>query len=142
MVTPDSPEATNGISKSKKTILNKTRDDDVFSFRRSGTFFNFLRTEGCGSVESYLNDKDKLRADLTLQFNHGDSAEDTGEEGRSGGSRKDRMKADKMFLKSLQTSITSLPSHKKDKVRDSVLKTVNQAADFLETREDFWNQID
>ena len=76
MVTPDSPEATNGISKSKKTILNKTRDDDVFSFRRSGTFFNFLRTEGCDSVESYLNDKDKLRADLTLQFNHGDSAEE------------------------------------------------------------------
>ena len=74
MVTPDSPEATNGISKSKKPILNKTRDDDVFSFRRSGTFFNFLRKKGCGSVESYLNDEEKFRVSVTLKtFNQDDS---------------------------------------------------------------------
>ena len=76
MVTPDSPEATSGISKSKKTILNKTRADDVFFFRRSGTFFNFLRKEGCGSVESYLTDKDKFRAGVTLATNQGDSQEE------------------------------------------------------------------
>ena len=76
MVTPDSPEATNGISKSKKTILTKTSANDVFSFRRSGTFFNFLRKEGCGSVERYLNDKDKFRVGVTLQINHGDSEEE------------------------------------------------------------------
>ena len=76
MVTPDSPEAANGISKSKKTILNKTRADDVFSFRRSGTFFSFLRKEGFGSVESYLNDKDKFRVGITLKINHGDSEEE------------------------------------------------------------------
>ena len=76
MVTPDSPEANNGISKSKKTILNKTRADDVFFFRKSGTFFNFLRKEGCGSVERYLTDKDKFRVGVSLAINQGDLEEE------------------------------------------------------------------
>ena len=74
MVSPDSPEATNGISKSRKTILNKTRADDVFIFRRSGTLFDFLRKEGCGSVESYL--KDKFRVDVTLKIHRDDFEEE------------------------------------------------------------------
>ena len=74
MVTPDSPEATNGISKSKKTILNKTRADDVFFFRKSGPLFDFLRKKGFGSVDSYLNDEDKFRVSETLKtFNQDDS---------------------------------------------------------------------
>ena len=74
MVSPDSPEAANGISKSRKTILNKTRADDVFIFRRSGTLFDFLRKEGCGSVESYL--KDKFRVDVTLKIHRDDFEEE------------------------------------------------------------------
>ena len=74
MVSPDSPEAANGISKSRKTILNKTRADDVFIFRRSGTLFDFLRKEGCGSVESYL--KDKFRVGVNLKIHRDDSEEE------------------------------------------------------------------
>ena len=72
MVSPDSTEATNGISKSKKTILIKTEAEDVFFFKRSGQ--DFLRKNGSGSVESYLNDEDKFRAAVTLKtINHENS---------------------------------------------------------------------
>ena len=74
MVSPDSTEATNGISKSKKTILIKTEAEDVFFFKRSGRLFDFLRKNGSGSVESYLNDEDKFRAAVTLKtINHENS---------------------------------------------------------------------
>ena len=74
MVSPDCTEAANGISKSKKTILNKTRADDVFFFRKSGILFDFLRKKGFGSVDSYLNDEDKFRVSETLKtFNQDDS---------------------------------------------------------------------
>ena len=73
-MSPDCTEAANGISKSKKTILNKIRADDVFFFRKSGTLFDFLRKKGSGSVESYLNDEEKFRVSVTLKtFNQDDS---------------------------------------------------------------------
>ena len=73
---PDSSIAENGILKCKKTIINKISDEDVFFFSGSKYFFDHLRKEGTGSVDSYLNgDVQSIRA---------------------------RMKADKMFLKNLK----------------------------------------
>ena len=72
MVSPDSPEAAKGINKSKKTILNKTRAEDVF--RKSGTLFDLLRKEGCGSVEKYL--QDKFRVGESIKFQADESEEE------------------------------------------------------------------
>ena len=68
------------------------------------------------------------------------------------------MKADKLFLKNLESSLVVLHSEDKLKIRfvkfgkrfvhfpemfrESVMETINQASDYLKTRENFWSQID
>ena len=70
MVSPDSVVAATGISKSKKTILNKTRQKEVFLFSGSKHVLDFLRKEGEGSVDSFLNDENKLKSALALKLNY------------------------------------------------------------------------
>ena len=67
MVAPDSAVAVNGISKSKKIILNKTRPEDVFFFYRSKYLFDYLRERGYGSVDAFLNEENKFRVTAALK---------------------------------------------------------------------------
>ena len=70
MVSPDSVVAATGISKSKKTILNKTRQKEVFFFSGSKHVLDFLRKEGEGSVDSFLNDENKFKFCVAMKLNH------------------------------------------------------------------------
>ena len=51
----DSSIVENGILKCKKTISNKVYEESIFSFHGSAKFFDFLRQEGEGAMDSYIN---------------------------------------------------------------------------------------
>ena len=69
-VSPDSVVAATGISKSKKTILNKTRQKEGFLFSGSKHVLDFLRKEGEGSVDSFLNDENMFKFFVAMKLNH------------------------------------------------------------------------
>ena len=117
---PDSSIAKNGILKCKKTIINKISDEDVFFFSGSKYFFDHLRKEGIGSVDSYLNGEDKsFRATTTLAAIKRRSVKEKMNEKceKKSANRTDRMKADKMFLKNLDKSMKPLSCLNVDPVR-------------------------
>ena len=113
---PDSSIVENGILKCKKTIINKINEEDVFFFSGSKYFFDHLRKEGEGSVDAYLKGKEKsFRATTTLANIKKRSIKEKTEKKK--GTSKDRMKADKIFLKNLEKSMKPLNCLKKDPVR-------------------------
>ena len=119
-LSPDSSLAENGILKCKKTIINKISDEDVFFFSGSKYFFDHLRKEGTGSVDSYLKGEDKsFRATTTLAAIKRRSVKETKKEKceKKATNRSDRMKADKMFLKNLEKSMRPLSCLDVDPVR-------------------------
>ena len=102
---PDSSIVENGILKCKKTIINKISDEDVFFFSGSKYFFDHLRKEGTGSVDSYLDgDVQSFRATTTLAAIKQRSVKEKKKEKceKQSANKTDRMKADKLFLKVLE----------------------------------------
>ena len=67
VVAPDSSVATTGISKCTKTILNKLSSQDVFFFKNSKHFFDFLRKDGSMSVEKYLNNENNFKVAVAVK---------------------------------------------------------------------------
>ena len=67
VVAPDSSVAGTGISKCTKTILNKLSSQDVFFFKNSKYFFDFLRKEGGHSVEKYLNNENNFKVAVAVK---------------------------------------------------------------------------
>ena len=118
---PDSSVVQNGILKCKKTISNKISDEDVFFFSGSKLFFDHLRREGEGAVDAFINGVDQsFRTVSSLAAIKKKSIvekvkRDKGD--KKPAARNDRMKADKMFLKSLEKTIKPLSGMKKDPVR-------------------------
>ena len=66
-VAPDSSVAATGVSKSTKTILNKISHQDVFFFKNSKHFFDFLRKDGSESVEKFLKNENKFKYAVSLK---------------------------------------------------------------------------
>ena len=107
----------NGMSKCSKTIVNKIKDQDIFFFSGSKYFFDHLRNEGDGSVDSYLNGKEKsFQAKATLAAIKRRSFKEKGKAVKTRPNN-DRMKEDKAFLKNLEDSIVPLSCLVKDPVR-------------------------
>ena len=105
---PDSSIAENGILKCKKTIINKISDEYVFFFIGSKYFFDHLRNEGTGSVDSYLHgDVESFWATTTLAAIKQRSVKEKKKEKceKQSANKTDRMKADKLFLKNLEKSM-------------------------------------
>ena len=66
-VAPDSAVAATGVSKSTKTILNKVSHQDVFLFKNSKHFFDFLRKEGFESVEKFIKNENKFKYAVSIK---------------------------------------------------------------------------
>ena len=114
----DSIVVQNGILKCKKTISNKIGDDDVFFFSGSKYFFDHLRREGEGAVDKYINGVDQsFRAVSSLAAIKKKCIKEKvkkDKDDKKPVNRKDRMKADKMFLKNLEKSMLPLSGMEKD----------------------------
>ena len=120
---PDSSLAANGIMKCKKTILNKISDVDLFFFSGSKYLFDFFRNEGNRSIDSYINDEGRSFRVTTALANIQRKSVKEEKKGRHErcekhpGSKTDRMKVDKDFLKKLEKSIRPLHSLQEDPVK-------------------------
>ena len=117
VVAPDSGVASNGVSKSTKTILNKISRSDVFSFKHSRTFFDFLRREGPLSVDKFIRNENKFKVAVALKTSIAKCSvagmknvveslkTETVEPSKK---VKNRMREDKRFLRNLETSLEPL----------------------------------
>ena len=121
---PDSSLVQTGILECKKTISNKLCDDDIFFFTGSKYFIDHLRRGGKEGVEAYLTGKEQsfravssltaIKQKMTrLKVNQE-------KDEKKNIVRKDRMKADKMFLKNLKKTIRPIGGMAKDVVRYTV----------------------
>ena len=129
---------------------------------RFNKVFNYLRKEGGGAVEAYINGENNSFKSVSslaaIKQNSKKGKERTARTKMKQVVKNDRMRADKMFLKNLEKTIKPLSGMRKDPVRwnyryfwqlinirnpsDNVHKAADQMMDFLNTREEFWKQID
>ena len=119
-LSPDSCVAENGILKCKKTILNKIEDEDLFFFSGSKHFFDHLRKEGKGSTNAFLTGKEKSfrgHVSLTGIMHRSIKEKKVKPVPKKTTKKTDRMKADKLFLKSLDKSLKPLACFTVDSVR-------------------------
>jgi hypothetical protein len=121
---PESSLVQTGILKCKKTISNKLCDGDIFFFTGSKYFIDHLRREGKEGVGAYLNGEEQsFRAVSSLtaiKQNMMRLKVNQEKDEKKKIVRKDRMKADKMFLKNLKKTIQPIGGMKKDVVRYTV----------------------
>ena len=121
---PDSGLVQTGILKCKKTISNKICDEDIFFFTGSKDFIDHLRREGKDGVEAFLNGEEQsFRAVSSLTAIKQKMMRlkvNQEKDEKKNIVRKDRMKADKMFLKNLKKTIQPIGGMAKDAVRCTV----------------------
>ena len=129
---PDFEGIQSGILKCRKTILNKVDPDEVFFFSGSKHFIDYLRKQGSGAVEAFIEDDNtdknwkKTFALVNLNTKKG-NIEDLAQMMKSSkrvkikehnrGHRQDRMKKDKNYLKQLEKSLLPLSGQEPDVIR-------------------------
>ena len=110
-VAPDSSVASNGVSKSTKTILNKISNPDIFFFMHSKTFFDFLRKDAVNKfMKNEIKFKLKMMAALRSKANSKTAKRDEKGTEEKLAVKPNRMRQDKLFLKNLENSLVSLKS--------------------------------
>ena len=121
---PDTILVQTGILKCKKTISNKLCDEDIFFFTGSKYFIDHLRKEGKDGVKAYLNGEEQsFRAVSSLTAIKQKMMRlkvNQEKDEKKNIIRKDRMKADKMFLKNLKKTIQPIGGMAKDVVRYTI----------------------
>ena len=129
---PDFEGIQSGILKCRKTILNKVDPDEVFFFSGSKHFIDYLRKQGSGAVDAFIQDDNtdknwkKTFALVNLNAKKGNK-DDLAQRMRSSermnikeqkrGHRQDRMKKDKIYLKQLEKSLLPLTGKEHDATR-------------------------
>ena len=121
-LSPDSSLVKNGISKCRKTIINKIYNENVFSFPGSANFFDFLREEGEEATDSYINGvihTFKSASNLAAIKQRSMKIKERNERKnkKPQGGRNDRMKADMIFLQNLEKKMIPLSGMFKDRVK-------------------------
>jgi len=138
---PDSTIMVMGITKSKKAILSKVSEKDVFFFPGSKNFIDFLRADGYGGVAKFcapLAPKKGFQGFATrvvLQQAVVDPEEKKGKNKMV----RDRMKTDKDYLRQLGNMLGDGGSLD---LKERVSSEVASAVHFLDARDQFWTQID
>ena len=118
---PDSSLLQTGVMKCKKTISNKLCQEDIFFVSGAKYFIDYLRREGKGGVDDFLDGKELsfrtvCRLTAVKQKLKKVQTKNVEREKKNGG-RPNRLKEDKLFLKSLEKSIKPLSGMARDKVR-------------------------
>ena len=146
---PDSERIEAGISKCKKTILNKVGDGDVFFFPGSKRFIDHLRKGGNSIVENFINKENaaktwKTTCNLASMSKNTAIATSLKKEEKHKAKKlvvPDRMKKDKDYLRNLEKSLVPLSGMEEDRIREQVVKTVHETITYLDSREEFWKQL-